>query len=88
MASTHVTLRNESDLKVYAKLKWAASKIDDAHIEVGGKAHLDCEYVWYDLYVYRDIQDGELLSKRTGIYGYSSWIFKKNSDGTYYIEAD
>lgn len=87
MASTAVTLHNESDVNIYAELKWALSEISTAKIAVNEKGHLPCEYVWYDLYVYKDAVEKPFLAKRTTIYGYSSWVFQ-GKNGTYEVVPD
>jgi hypothetical protein len=87
MSSTAVVLHNESDINIYAELKWALSKISTAEIAVGQKGHLGCEYVWYDLYVYKDVAEKPLITERKGIYGYSAWVFQ-GKNGNYEIVAD
>ena len=88
MASTAVTLHNESDTNIYAVLKWGLIQVSTAEILVKAKGHLPCEYVWYDLYVFKDTAEKPLLAQRNGVYGYSSWVFQKAANGTYEIVAD
>lgn len=88
MASTAVTLHNESDTNIYAELKWGLILVDKAEIPAKQKGHLGCEYVWYDLYVFKDTAEKPLLAQRNGVYGYSSWVFQKNAAGGYEIVPD
>jgi hypothetical protein len=87
MSSTAVVLHNESDTNIVAELKWGAIVVSTATIEKGKKGHLESEYVWYDLYVYKDSAAKPLLAQSNGIYGYSAWVFQ-GKPGSYEIVAD
>lgn len=88
MSSTNVTLHNESNAPIVAELWWGCFKIDSTTIKMNEKGHLNCEYVWYDLYVYQDIAAKPELARRTGVYGYSSWVFTGTKIGDYHINPD
>lgn len=85
-SSTCVVLRNEAyranqeDIYVEAVLQWGLSPISKKHVHSGGSTELNCEYVWYDLYIY-DAGTSALLTKKLGIYGDSAWRFVNDGNG-------
>lgn len=86
-SSTHVTVHNESDIKILTTLKWANTfPVSSSRVDPGRKAHLNCEYVWYDLYIYDERQFKVLAHQKT-VYGNSSWAFT-GKKGSYRIEPD
>ncbi len=86
MASTNLTLHNESDKNIYAVVKWGQIKIAEKTIKKGEKGNLGCEFVWYDLYVHEDRISTPLLMKLPGVYGFSAWAFQ-GKDNKYEIVA-
>lgn len=84
----HITLHNNCDVPVYARLVWGLSEISTAHIPVGGKASLNCQLVWYDLYVSHDIKGGRELADKRTIYCNTSWVIKKKDNNIYEIVQD
>jgi hypothetical protein len=75
MSSTHMTMNNQSDVKILAKVTWGYSDVSSAAIDPNQSGNLDDEYVWYDVSVYNYLTNGRLAYK-TGVYGNSTLTFK------------
>ena len=75
VASTQLTVTNNSDIPVKAVLVWGFSTIGTADIGTGGQSgNIPCEYVWYDLRIKNNNIDTQ-VAMENGVYGHSSWNF-------------
>lgn len=84
--SAGVKVYNESDVTIDAKLFWGYSRISSHKISPNDYATLSCGYVFYDLKIFNDNTDKELVQKN-GVYGSSSWNFAGNVHDGYSLES-
>jgi hypothetical protein len=74
MASTQLSVTNNSDIPIKARLIWGASEIGSADIQPRASGNIGCEWVWYDLRIINNNINTE-IAMQNGVYGESSWIF-------------
>jgi hypothetical protein len=74
MASTKLSVTNNSDIPIKAQLIWGASDIGSADIKPKNSGSIPCEYVWYDLRIFNTNINTQ-IGMQNGVYGESSWLF-------------
>ncbi|KAG2496373.1 hypothetical protein HYH03_005602 [Edaphochlamys debaryana] len=80
-ASTRVLVSNQTDDTLAITLRWALTDICTRTVAPGAVVYLPCEYVWYDLYAFKD---NEQVAYRSGVYGGNSrWKLTKDANGTH-----
>ncbi|KAG2496343.1 hypothetical protein HYH03_005573 [Edaphochlamys debaryana] len=80
-ASTRVLVSNQTDDMLAITLRWALTDICTRTVAPGAVVYLPCEYVWYDLYAFKD---NEQVAYRSGVYGGNSrWKLTKDANGTH-----
>jgi hypothetical protein len=95
MASTnlYVTVTNNSDIPIRARLIWAKSEIGSSNIDPTKSGNIGCEWKWYDLRIMNrnnmDVEGFyEEVAIQTGVYGESSWSFAGTTTQGYQLIPD